>query len=140
MSLASSLYTYVQAQSTITALISTRFRPQIALSGDSLPMTLYRRSSRLRVPISSGDTGQVTTNVVMTHFADTYAGAEALAEVFRKKFNGLARTTVGTEYFASCFLVAEGDDLESLQFAQNDAPYFITQEYQIVHNETQTGL
>lgn len=139
MSLGSSLYTYVQAQSSITDLIGNKFRPQIALPGDDLPLTLYRRSSRGRTPIASGDTGQVTTTVVMTHFADTYAEAESVAEAFRTKLNGKTGT-VGTENFRSCFLVLESDELESLQFAQNDAPYFITQEYQIVHTETQTGL
>lgn len=137
MSLMTDLATYVEAQSGITNLISTRFYPQIAKGGTSLPYTIYSRAGQQRNPKESGSTGLVTTVVRMVHFAETYAGAQAVADAFRLEMDGLTRaTTVGSTKIHQCRLDNESDNIDPVEFAQNSAPHFVAQEYAISHKET----
>lgn len=140
MSLSDDLRTKVQATAGITSLIGERFRPQIAEQDDDLPYTIYSRTARRGTVHSGGEANLVVTNVVMTHFAETYNEAESIAEQFRVALNVLAGVTIGSTPIRSCVLVLESDSLEVLQFAQNDAPHFITQEWEIKHNRTPSGL
>lgn len=137
MSLMTDLATYVEAQSGITSLISTRFYPQIAKGGTDLPYTIYSRASQIRQPHARGSSGLVTTTVRMVHFADTYATAQSVADAFRLEMDGLTRaTTVGSTKIHQCRLDSESDSIDPVEFAQNSAPHFVAQEYAITHKET----
>lgn len=137
MSLMTDLATYVEAQSGITNLISTRFYPQIAKGGTDLPYTIYSRAGQTRQPHSGGSSGLVTTVVRMVHFAETYGGAQAVADAFRLEMDGLTRaTTVGSTRIHQCRLDSESDSIDPVEFAQNDAPHFVSQEYTITHKES----
>jgi len=135
MSLMTDLATYVEAQATITTLIGTRFFPQLAKSAD-LPYTIYYRPANKRSSHSGGSTGEITTTVRMVHFAETYAAAANLADQFRLKFDGKPRGTIGSTYVKQIRLEDERDSLEPLEFAQNEAPHFVTQEYAVSYRET----
>jgi hypothetical protein len=135
MSLQSSLCAYIETKTAITNLISTRLYPQIVKGGVSLPFAVYSRSSVKRFPKSSGSTGFMVTNVRIVSFAQEYADAVDLANQFRIVLDGKTGT-VGDQYFDGCRLVDESDSIDPVEFAQNDAPHFVAQEYQIHHYES----
>lgn len=139
MSLMTDLATYVEAQSGITDILGatdTKFYPQIAKGGVSLPYTIYYRPANRRNPSNSGSSGLKTTTIRMVHFAKTYGGADALAEAFRAELDGFPRGSWGSTFIHQCRLDDESDSLEPLEFAQNDAPHFISQEYAVTYKET----
>lgn len=135
MSLQSDLCTYVESKTAITNLIGTRFYPQIVKGGAELPFAVYSRVSVKRYPASSGSTGLVTTVVRITSFAAEYGDACDLADQFRIILDG-KRMTVGSTYFDGCRLIDESDSIDTVEFAQNDAPHFVSQDYQITHYES----
>ena len=135
MSLMTDLATYVETQSGITDLIGTRFYPQIAKSAD-LPYVIYLRAEQQRQPHSGGSSGLVTTTMRITCFADTYNEAQDIADKFRLELDGFQRDDWGSTTIHQCRLEAESDGLEPLHFGQNDAPHFVSQDYQITHKET----
>lgn len=135
MSLMTDLSTYVESQSSITDLISTKFYPQLAKSA-SVPYTIYYRPANSRSPHSGGSSGLITTSVRMVHFAATYAAAANIAEQFRLKLDGFQRDSWGSTFIHQCRLDDENDNIEPLEFAQNEAPHFVAQEYAVTYKET----
>lgn len=135
MSLMTDLATYVEAQATITALIGTKFFPQMAKSAE-LPYTIYFRPANRRQPKSSGSTGLVTTTVRMVHFAETYTEASNIAEQFRLKLDGKPRGTIGSTFVHQIRLDDDNDALDVIEFGSNAPPHFVTQDYAISYKET----
>ncbi len=138
MSLQTSLCSYLEADAGVAALVGTRIYPLIP-KGATLPYVIYSRSSVKRYPVSSGSTGLVTTVVRLVSFADHYGAAVEVAEALRDALDGKTGT-VGDQSFEPCQLVAESDNIDPVEFAQNSAPYFVAQEYQITHRETVPSL
>ena len=136
MSLYADLCTYIETKSAITNLIGTRIYPQIAKGGVSLPYAIYSRSDVKRYPVSAGSMGLVTTTVRITSFAETYDGAVSLANEFRIALDGKSGSIGSGSVFDKCRLVNESDSIDPVEFAQNDAPHFVSQDYQITHTES----
>lgn len=136
MSLYADLCTYIETKTAITNLISTRFYPQIVKGGATLPYAIYSRTNVQRYPVSSGSSGLVTTTVRITSFADTYDGAVGLANQFRIALDGKSGTIGSGTVMDKCRLVSESDNIDPVEFAQNDAPHFVSQDYQITHTES----
>jgi hypothetical protein len=138
MSLQTSLCTYIETKSAITDLIGTspcRFFPQIAKGNVDLPYAVYSRASVERKPKASGSTGFCVTVIRITSFAQQYDDACNLADQFRIVLDGKIGT-VGAETIDSCRLIDERDNIDPVEFAQNDAPHFVSQDYQIMHRES----
>lgn len=138
MSLHSSLAAYIETKSAITNIIGTspcKFFPQIAKGGVEVPLAIYSRSSVRRYPTSAGSKGLKTTVVRIVSFGTDYDEATNLAEQFRIALDG-KRGVIGDQFFDACLLIDESDSLEPVQFAQNDAPHFVAQAYQITHYES----
>jgi hypothetical protein len=138
MSLQTSLCTYIETKSAITDIIGTspcRFFPQIVKGNVSLPFAVYSRVSVKRHPKSTGSTGFCTTVVRITSFAQEYGDACDLANQFRIVLDG-KQGSIGAEGIDSCRLTDESDSIDPVEFAQNDAPFFVSQDYQINHYES----
>lgn len=138
MSLQSSLCTYIETKSAITNLIGTspcRFFPQIVKGGVDLPCAVYSRVSVRRYPKSSGSTGFVNTVIRITSFAREYTDALDLADQFRIVLDGKTGT-IGSDTIEMCRLIDESDNIDPVEFAQNDAPHFVSQDYQFTHTES----
>lgn len=138
MSLQTTLCTYVESKSAITNLIGTspcRFLPQIVKGNVDLPFAVYSRVSVKRHPKSTGSTGFLTTVVRITSFAQAYADACNLAEQFRIVLDG-KQGEFGVDDIDSCRLIDESDSIDPVEFAQNDAPHFVSQDYQFNHYES----
>lgn len=142
MSLQTSLAAYIETKTAITDIIGTspcKFFPQIAKGGVDVPLAIYSRSSVKRYPTTAGSSGMLTTVVRIVSFGADYAEAVDLANQFRIALDG-KKGTVGDQHFNACLLIDESDSLEPVQFAQNDAPHFVAQEYQITHTESAPTL
>lgn len=139
MSLRADLMTYLESKTAITNLVATRIYPQIAKGNVSLPYVIYSRQNVDRHPTASGSSGIVTTTIRLTAFADFYDDALDLADQLRIALDG-KQGAVGDSYFESCRLVAESDNIDPVEFAQNEAPHFVSQNYQIVHTESAPTL
>jgi hypothetical protein len=148
MSLQSSLCAYIETKSAITDLIGTapcRFYPQIVkgqvrdTDGSLKSCAVYSRSSVRRFPTTAGSSGALNTVVRIVSFAQEYADAVDLANQFRIALDG-KKGTVGDQHFGACLLIDESDSIEPVEFAQNDAPHFVAQEYQITHHESAPTL
>lgn len=139
MSLRSSICAYIETKTAITNLIGTRFYPQIVKGGSELPYAVYTRSSVMRNPTSAGSSGMVTTMLRIVTFAESYTDAEDTADQFRIALDGY-RGTMGDQFFSSCQLVSESDNIDPVEFAQNSAPHFVAQEYSITHRESAPTL
>lgn len=144
MSLQSTLCTYIESKSAITNLIGTspcRFFPQI-VKGDNRntdgtlnSLAVYSRVSVKRHPKSTGSTGFVTTVIRITSFAQEYVDAVDLANQFRIALDG-KQGEFGVDDIDSCRLIDESDNIEPVEFAKNDAPHFVSQDYQFNHTES----
>lgn len=138
MSLQSSLCAYIETKSAITDLIGTspcRFVPQIPKGNLPLPLAVYSRVSVRRHPKSTGSTGLVTTVIRITSFAQEYADAVDLADQFRIVLDG-KQGEFGVDDINLCNLIDESDNIDPVEFAQNDAPHFVSQDYQFMHFES----
>lgn len=138
MSLMTDFATYAEAQTGITDLLgstNTRLYPLIALDA-TLPYTIYYRVANQRQPSNSGSSGFKTTTLRLVHFAETYIGADALAEAWRAELDGYQRASWGSTFITQCRLDDENEQLEPVEFAQNDAPYFVAQEYAVSFTES----
>ena len=137
MSLMTSLYAHLTAKAGIAELIDSRLYPQIAPPDSPKPHSVYFRAGRNRQPHSGGASGLVTDRVVISHYAATYSGADAVAEAFRNEMDGLQRVTVDESVQISrTNLLDERDTLDPIEFAQSDAPHFVRQEYEITYSES----
>lgn len=139
MSFRSSLCEYIETKTAITNLIGTQFYPQIAKSA-TLPYAVFRRTSQLRYPASSGSTAIVTTNLRIVSFGETYDEAESVSDQFRIALDGKRGSVGSDQFFSSCQLVEESDDIDPVEFAQNSAPHFVAQTYSITHRESAPTL
>lgn len=138
MSLQSSLCTYIETKSAITDLIGTspcRFVPQIPKGNIPLPFAVYSRSSVKRFAKSTGSTGLVATVIRITSFAREYVDAIDLANQFRIVLDG-KQGDIGDEDIDSCNLIDESDSIDPVEFGQNDAPHFVSQDFQFMHRES----
>lgn len=144
MSLQTSLCTYIETKTAITDLIGTapcRFYPQIikanarAASGALRTCAVYSRVGVTRHPKASGSTGFCTTIIRITSFAQEYADACELANQFRIALDG-KQGDIGDEDIDGIRLVDERDNIDPVEFAQNDAPHFVSQDYQVNHYES----
>jgi hypothetical protein len=148
MSLQSSLCAYIETKSAITDIIGTspcRFFPQIVkgsarnADGSISSCAVYSRSSVKRFPTTAGSSGALVTVVRIVSFAQEYGDAVTLANQFRVALDG-KKGTVGDQHFGACLLIDESDNIDPVEFAQNDAPHFVAQEYQITHHESAPTL
>lgn len=136
MSLRADLMTYLESKTAITSLVSTRIYPQIAKGDVRLPYVIYSRTAVDRAAIATGASGLVFTTVRLTSFAETYDAAVNLADQLRIVLDGKSGTIGDATYFDKCRLIAESDNIDPVEFAQNDAPHFVSQDYQITHTES----
>lgn len=136
MSLRADLCAYLETKTAVTDLIGTRIYPQIAKGNVTLPYVIYSRAGVDRKAISTGASGTVFTTVRLTSFANTYDAACDLADQLRIVLDGKSGTIGDASYFDKCRLIAESDNIDPVEFAQNDAPHFVSQDYQITHTES----
>ncbi|KKL23178.1 hypothetical protein LCGC14_2428030, partial [marine sediment metagenome] len=103
------LWTYVQADTTVANLISARMYPLKLPQSPALPAIVYTKISGFREHDMDGST-IATPRVQYDSWADTYVGAKALADALRERldsYTGPVGSPADTVHFA--YLLNERD-------------------------------
>lgn len=108
MSLLTDLRSFLLADSTISSLIGSRFYPGELPQDATLPAIVYSTISGYRPQSQEGPSGIVRLRIQIDCWAETYAGAEALAEAVRLRLNGY-RGSAGSGEIKGAFFDSERD-------------------------------
>lgn len=86
------LYSRITSDSTIAALIGTRFFPNQIPQGQKLPAVIYKQEKGDREHIMAGAVGLVNSQYSITCYAESYSQAKELSEAVRKCLDGYSGT------------------------------------------------
>ena len=123
------------ANSPVAALIGTRVYPVIAPSSASLPFVTWRRVSVRRQQTLSAPMGMPVTTIEYSIFGITYEQAREVADAMRAVLDGYGGTLNNTEVKQTS-LEQESDDFVTLAGAELPPAYQITQQYDVLWQET----
>jgi hypothetical protein len=107
--------------SAVKNLVSTRVYPIVRREGSSLPAIVYQQITGARDHVMSGPSGFVSSRFQINCWADTYAGADELADAVRIAFDGYDGTKENV-VIQCIHVIDEGDmpvispDNEALNF------------------------
>lgn len=138
MTIQEGLYTYLAAQSAITALTSTRIYPIIRPQNTALPAITYQRISSSHEhhlsagSLQSSDLHQVRMQVDC--YATTYKGAETLAKLVEAALDAY-RGTMGTVNVLGVFLDSSTDMVERADDGSDPGEFRISTDYRINFRE-----
>ncbi len=102
------LYFLLTNDAGVTAIISTRIYPNIALQGAALPHLVYKQLSGPRDEVMEGPSGLVESRFEMNCWSDTYSETRDLADAVRALLDGYSGTADAVEIQA-IHLVDESD-------------------------------
>lgn len=120
MSVAEDFVTYLNAQSTVTNVVSTRIVQAPAHIQLNLPYIVFRRRGRNEPLTLGSDGGMVETELDVECRAGTLDGAEDLADIVHGLLNGY-RGTWGSRTICGVFVNDQDDDYEFLPPGSNSA-------------------
>lgn len=92
----------------VTALVGTRVYPLRAPQNAVRPFVVYQRISAPRVSAFGSDTGIARPRFQVTAWADTYAGAKAVATAVRQALQRYRGTILGVEIL-DCYVDTDQD-------------------------------
>ena len=128
MTLEEALVTKLNAESGVTALIGTRFYPNVIPAGATLTAAAYQRISTDPIIAHDGPTGLATARIQISVQAVKYADAKAAARAIRIALNGV-NGTWGTVEIQRSALDNENDTDELVDAS------VVRQDYQIMYKE-----
>ena len=108
MTLEAELRTYTLAGAAVGALVGTRMHARRLPQTPTLPAITYQRIDTRREHDLAGPDGLPRPRMQITCWAETPAGAYALAEAVRERLDGFAGTWGGLT-IGSCLCVGERD-------------------------------
>ena len=105
------IYDRATGHAGLSALISTRFYPNVAPQGVTVPFVTYRRVSAVRPSAFGADAGVVEARFQLDMYATTYSGVRAVAEQVRAAFQRWTNSS-GTVVY-DCFIVSELESFDA---------------------------
>lgn len=114
MAIEEGIYTYIQTQSGVTALVSTRVYPIMMPQDFTLPAIVYSRISGEREHMANNTSkttrmiGKVRARYQFDCIAETPDGAKDLGEALRKAMDGYIGL-MGTNTVQACALINDND-------------------------------
>lgn len=119
MSVAEDFVTFLDAQSTVTAIVGGRIQQAVADIRLSLPYICFRRRGRVENLTTDGVGGMVETQLDVECRGATLDAAEDLADVVNTALNGY-RGTWGSRKICGVFVQDQDDDYEFLPAGSNN--------------------
>lgn len=101
MSLDADLFSFVTAQTAVSALIGTRLYPGHAPQNPTYPLATYHRVSGTRVSSLGGDSGLADPRFQFSAQSPSYATARSVAEAMRAALSGYQGLMGATDVRAS---------------------------------------
>lgn len=131
----SSLRTYLAAQSGISNIVGTRIYPVALPQKATRPALTYSRVTGGHYHNLTSATGAAIPTFEIDCWADSYEGADVLAEAVRQEMQGL-RGTWGSDAVKSVVLDDEEDSYSDPIDASDKGVYRITLRYRIMYTES----
>jgi hypothetical protein len=123
------------ADTSVSALVSSRVYPVLAPASAALPFIVWRRSGVRRSQSLGGPTGTPTVGMELEIYATTYEGVRDLADKCRKVLDGYGATLNNVEV-SNTSLDNEYDGFVTLQGGEVPPVYSVTQSYSVLWQET----
>jgi hypothetical protein len=120
------LYTLIQSEASITALVGTRVYPIRMAQNPTYPTLVYSLVSTRNLELLSGDGGMYWPRYQIDSYARTYRAAKRLARTVRLALTGYSGT-VGSIDICRIGLSNEVDDFEPVAGIYHVATDFIVQ-------------
>lgn len=111
MSFYQDLYTYMQTQAGLTALVSTRMYPLKLPQNATVPALTYQKIARPREYSHSGDSNLANPTYQFDCWAKTHEAAVTVAVQVEAAFTGFSGT-MGSETVYAAFISNVIDDIE----------------------------
>lgn len=118
-----------------TSLAGHRVYPNIAPAEATLPFAIWRRSSVQREQTLGRPMGVPQVRLDLQIYAETYFTARKLADAARGILDGFTGTFDNTTV-SLCRLDGEADGIAAIDGSEVPNAYLITQEYEILWQET----
>lgn len=128
------LYYLLKEDVDVKALVGTRIYPVNIPQAASMPAIVYEQTAGPREHTMAGPIGMVAAGFNINCWAETYGGADALADKVRILLDGYD-STVGTVYVYVMFLENETDLLEQLPDARVTRRYGKQLTFTVWHKE-----
>jgi len=136
MTMLTDLVAKLAAESTVTAIVSTRIYPQILPQAPTFPAITYNQVSALRVRDLEGPAGKSRHRISINCWALTYSAARGLADAVRRSIDGYGSSFMSDTWVGSVTLDNEMDLFEEDAGRPNVGIYRVVQDYIISHLET----
>lgn len=139
MSIRSDLRKYLSEQDTIIPVVASRIYPILRPQDDALPALTYTRMTGGHGHNLKQSSGWAIATFEIECLAETYAAADALAEIVRQKMQGFSGL-MGTTKVQSAILDDESDSIEAPEDDSDEVVFIITLYYRILHTESVPAL
>lgn len=105
------IFTFIQTQAPITALVGENVHPVKLPQTPGLPAVVFQKISRPRIYSHDGDSGLGNARYQFSAWAETLASAEAIRQALIDSFSGF-NGVMGDTSRANSFILNEQDDEE----------------------------
>lgn len=139
MSIRSALQNYLASQPAITALVGTtppRICPVKLPQGTARPAVLYRRVTGGHAERLTGSAGHALGRFRLDAAGDTYAAADALAEVIRAAMQGFGPGTMAGADVRAVILDDEQDEFDDPIDGGDTGIFYVSIFYLIRYSES----
>ena len=135
MSVDDAIYSRLSGNSAVRAIVDDRIYPDRTPQDTALPKIVFTTISQGRAPNTSGASGVTNPRIQIDCWADSNAGAFALADAVRLALDGY-RGTVASVVIRSCFLDSERKAIVEPRDGGEQRIYGRSLDFNIWHLET----
>ena len=135
MSAHEAIYTRLSGNAAVRAIVDDRIYPARTPQDTTLPKIVFTTISQGRAPNTAGASGVTNPRIQIDCWADSNAGADALADAVRLALDGY-RGTVASVQIRSCFLDAQRDAIVEPRDGGEQRIFGRSLDFNIWHLET----
>lgn len=129
------IYAKLSGDSAVRALVGDRIYPARTPQDTTLPKIVFTTITEGRAPTMAGSSGAVNPRIQIDCWADSNAGADALADAVRLALDGY-RGTVASVQIRSCFLDSKRDAIVEPRDGTEQRIFGRSMDFSIWHFET----
>lgn len=129
------LWNAMLSDASVTSLVGQKVYPNLARASDDLPFCTWRRTGVAREQTLSNPLGVPTVSMELSIYAANYLTARKIADAVRKVLDGYTGTHDNT-VVSHTSLEGESDDVIVLDGSEVPTVYSVTQDYEILWQES----
>jgi uncharacterized protein DUF3168 len=135
MTIRAGLNQYLANKPELISLVGTRIYPGARPQGTSLPAIGFARLSGAHAHYITGGAGRADPRFLINCMAETYAGADALAEAVRGAMQGF-NGAMGDVTVTACTLEDDSDQVDAPEDGSDRVLYHIPLVFKIQYRES----